>query len=66
MAMRLVPTTHIHEEASHKLPPNRSLGGLRQVRRVNIRRAIWIDTSRDYRGKLGAKDIARRQKAGAA
>jgi len=60
MTMRLVPTNQLHDQII--LGP--FLGRRRKT--INILRAVWIDTGRDYLGRLGAKDLARRQKAGAA
>lgn len=71
---RLVHTSTVVDEATHRVPPRwrrmRSKGGKivkelvpETTKTVPIRRAVHLDNSKDYRGRLGAKDKARREAA---
>lgn len=72
--MRLAHTKQVAEIAVHRVPPRwrrvRSQGGkvIKELvpattKEVPVKRAFFIDNSRDYRGRLGAKDKARRAAA---
>lgn len=63
MAIHLLHTREVHVHAFHLDPPNRALGGSRKNVRVPVYRALWLISGKDYRGRLGAKDQARRAKA---